>query len=126
MYRIVYAVILFGRFSYSLDDQPIPFDTTSDKSIEDQREDCLIRIHKLLRARKLDHAIALMRAARDQDSLQAYCVSTNFELFYLASAANYINREDKKIYFTVVIPTERILMLGAVVIFEKVTLCACN
>uniref|UniRef100_A0A1B0ASP8 Uncharacterized protein n=1 Tax=Glossina palpalis gambiensis TaxID=67801 RepID=A0A1B0ASP8_9MUSC len=26
-------------------------------------EDCLIRIHKLLRARKLDHAIALMRAA---------------------------------------------------------------
>ncbi|KAI9580495.1 hypothetical protein GQX74_012576 [Glossina fuscipes] len=32
-------------------------------SMNARMEDCLIRIHKLLRARKLDHAIALMRAA---------------------------------------------------------------
>ncbi|XP_037891579.1 protein timeless homolog [Glossina fuscipes] len=57
--------LLTNDLQLAEEDQPIPFDTTSDKSIDDQREDCLIRIHKLLRARKLDHAIALMRAARE-------------------------------------------------------------
>ncbi|XP_075147569.1 circadian regulator timeout [Haematobia irritans] len=47
------------------DDQPIPFDSASDIPIDDQKEDCMIRIHKMLRTGKLDHAIALMRAARE-------------------------------------------------------------
>uniref|UniRef100_A0A1I8N7D7 Timeless C-terminal domain-containing protein n=1 Tax=Musca domestica TaxID=7370 RepID=A0A1I8N7D7_MUSDO len=47
------------------EDQPIPFDSASDVPIDDQKEDCMIRIHKMLRTGKLDHAIALMRAARE-------------------------------------------------------------
>ncbi|XP_059218459.1 protein timeless homolog [Stomoxys calcitrans] len=47
------------------DEQPIPFDSASDVPIDDQKEDCMIRIHKMLRTGKLDHAIALMRAARE-------------------------------------------------------------
>ncbi|XP_037944705.1 protein timeless homolog [Teleopsis dalmanni] len=47
------------------EEQPIPFDATSEKSIDDQKEDCMIRINKLLREEKLEHAIALMRAGRE-------------------------------------------------------------
>ncbi|XP_017084436.2 LOW QUALITY PROTEIN: protein timeless homolog [Drosophila eugracilis] len=47
------------------DEQPIPFDAASEKSIDDQREDCMIRINKLLRSEKLDQAVALLRAARE-------------------------------------------------------------
>nr|AAQ22497.1 RE03551p [Drosophila melanogaster]AAY33504.1 RE03647p [Drosophila melanogaster] len=47
------------------DEQPLPFDAASEKSIDDQREDCMIRINKLLRSEKLDQAIALLRAARE-------------------------------------------------------------
>ncbi|KAH8292985.1 hypothetical protein KR054_002894 [Drosophila jambulina] len=47
------------------DDLPVPFDAASEKSIDDQREDCMIRINKLLRSEKLDQAIALLRAARE-------------------------------------------------------------
>ncbi|XP_070072337.1 protein timeless homolog [Drosophila takahashii] len=47
------------------DEQPMPFDAASEKSIDDQREDCMIRINKLLRSEKVDQAIALLRAARE-------------------------------------------------------------
>ncbi|KAH8243662.1 hypothetical protein KR032_009171 [Drosophila birchii] len=47
------------------DELPVPFDAASEKSIDDQREDCMIRINKLLRSEKLDQAIALLRAARE-------------------------------------------------------------
>ncbi|XP_052836882.1 protein timeless homolog isoform X2 [Drosophila gunungcola] len=47
------------------DEQPMPFDAASEKSIDDQREDCMIRINKLLRSEKLDQAVALLRAARE-------------------------------------------------------------
>ncbi|EDW83278.2 uncharacterized protein Dwil_GK22409 [Drosophila willistoni] len=46
-------------------EQPIPFDAAAEKSIDDQREDCMIRINKLLRMEKLEEAIALLRAARE-------------------------------------------------------------
>ncbi|XP_030370378.1 protein timeless homolog [Scaptodrosophila lebanonensis] len=47
------------------DELPIPFDAAAEKSIDDQREDCMIRINKLLRIEKLEQAIALLRAARE-------------------------------------------------------------
>ncbi|EDV41642.2 uncharacterized protein Dana_GF17582, isoform B [Drosophila ananassae] len=47
------------------DELPVPFDAASEKSIDDQREDCMIRINKLLRSEKLDQAVALLRAARE-------------------------------------------------------------
>ncbi|EDX13111.1 GD18885 [Drosophila simulans] len=47
------------------DEQPMPFDAASEKSIDDQREDCMIHINKLLRSNKLDQAIGLLRAARE-------------------------------------------------------------
>ncbi|TMW44355.1 hypothetical protein DOY81_010565, partial [Sarcophaga bullata] len=55
--------ILSNELQMAEEDQPIPFDSASDKPIDDQKEDCMIRIHKMLRTGKLETAIALMRAA---------------------------------------------------------------
>ncbi|XP_055851009.1 protein timeless homolog [Episyrphus balteatus] len=57
--------ILSNELNIPEEDQPIPFDAASDKSIDDQKEDCMVRIHKLLREEKLEHAISLMRSARE-------------------------------------------------------------
>ncbi|EDW97197.2 protein timeless homolog [Drosophila yakuba] len=57
--------LLSSELEMPEDEQPIPFDAASEKSIDDQREDCMIRINKLLRSEKLDQAIALLRAARE-------------------------------------------------------------
>ncbi|XP_017039963.1 protein timeless homolog isoform X2 [Drosophila ficusphila] len=57
--------LLSAELELPEDELPIPFDAASEKSIDDQREDCMIRINKLLRSEKLDQAIALMRAARE-------------------------------------------------------------
>ncbi|KAH8358759.1 hypothetical protein KR093_002235 [Drosophila rubida] len=46
-------------------EQPLPFDAASEKSIDDQREDCMMRINKFLRTGKLEHGIALLRSARE-------------------------------------------------------------
>ncbi|XP_033235075.1 protein timeless homolog [Drosophila pseudoobscura] len=59
------CTVLFGELVLPEDERPIPFDAASDKSIDDQREDCMIRINKLLRTEKLEQAIALLRAARE-------------------------------------------------------------
>ncbi|XP_022211508.2 LOW QUALITY PROTEIN: protein timeless homolog [Drosophila obscura] len=59
------CTVLFGGLNLPEDELPIPFDAASDKSIDDQREDCMIRINKLLRTGKLEQAIALLRAARE-------------------------------------------------------------
>lgn len=46
-------------------EQPLPFDATSDKSIDDQREDCMMRINKFLRSGKLEYGISLLRSGRE-------------------------------------------------------------
>ncbi|XP_037810211.1 protein timeless homolog, partial [Lucilia sericata] len=55
--------VLSNELQLAEEDQPIPFDSASDVPIDDQKEDCMIRIHKMLRTGKLEHAVALMRAA---------------------------------------------------------------
>ncbi|XP_037823816.1 protein timeless homolog, partial [Lucilia sericata] len=57
--------VLSNELQLAEEDQPIPFDSASDVPIDDQKEDCMIRIHKMLRTGKLEHAVALMRAARE-------------------------------------------------------------
>ncbi|KNC23795.1 hypothetical protein FF38_01292 [Lucilia cuprina] len=57
--------VLSNELQLPEEDQPIPFDSASDVPIDDQKEDCMIRIHKMLRTGKLEHAVALMRAARE-------------------------------------------------------------
>ncbi|XP_017110468.1 protein timeless homolog [Drosophila elegans] len=57
--------LLSAELEIPEDEQPMPFDAASEKSIDDQREDCMIRINKLLRSEKLDQAVALLRAARE-------------------------------------------------------------
>ncbi|XP_065358652.1 protein timeless homolog [Calliphora vicina] len=57
--------ILSNELQLAEEDQPIPFDSASDVPIDDQKEDCMIRIHKMLRTGKLEHGVALMRAARE-------------------------------------------------------------
>ncbi|BFF90723.1 protein timeless homolog [Drosophila madeirensis] len=59
------CTVLYGGVNLPEDELPIPFDAASDKSIDDQREDCMIRINKMLRTEKLEQAIALLRAARE-------------------------------------------------------------
>ncbi|EDV93232.1 GH18380 [Drosophila grimshawi] len=46
-------------------ERPLPFDAALEKSIEDQREDCMMRLNKLLRSGKLEQAIVLLRSARE-------------------------------------------------------------
>ncbi|KAM8705181.1 hypothetical protein ACLKA7_009610 [Drosophila subpalustris] len=46
-------------------EQPLPFDAASEKSIDDQREDCMMHINKFLRSGKLEHGISLLRSASD-------------------------------------------------------------
>ncbi|XP_055901939.1 protein timeless homolog [Eupeodes corollae] len=57
--------ILSNELNIPEEEQPIPFDAASDKNIDDQKDDCMIRIHKFLREEKLESAIGLMRAARE-------------------------------------------------------------
>ncbi|KAH8330259.1 hypothetical protein KR067_000539 [Drosophila pandora] len=59
------CALLATELEISEDELPVPFDAASEKSIDDQREDCMIRINKLLRSEKLDQAVALLRAARE-------------------------------------------------------------
>ncbi|XP_055382504.1 protein timeless homolog [Condylostylus longicornis] len=69
------------------ENQPIPFDATLEKSIDDQKEDCMKRIHKYLRENKLEHAICLLRAAREvwpeNDNFGALICSPEDELIIL-------------------------------------------
>ncbi|XP_033149795.1 protein timeless homolog [Drosophila busckii] len=58
------SVLLEGELPLREDKRPLPFDAAAEKSIDDQREDCMMRINKLLRNGKLEQAIALLRAAR--------------------------------------------------------------
>ncbi|KAH8250250.1 hypothetical protein KR026_009029 [Drosophila bipectinata] len=59
------CALLAAELEIPEDELPVPFDAASEKSIDDQREDCMIRINKLLRSEKLDQAVALLRAARE-------------------------------------------------------------
>ncbi|SPP87904.1 protein timeless homolog [Drosophila guanche] len=59
------CTVLYGGVNLPEEELPLPFDAASDKSIDDQREDCMIRINKMLRTGKLEQAIALLRAARE-------------------------------------------------------------
>ncbi|XP_011305481.1 protein timeless homolog [Fopius arisanus] len=43
----------------------VPFDATLDTPIEEQKSDAMKRIQKLLRRKEFDHAIGLLRAARE-------------------------------------------------------------
>ncbi|CAD6995329.1 unnamed protein product [Ceratitis capitata] len=47
------------------EDQPLPFDATAEKSIDDQKEDCMLRLHRFLRDQQIEKAISLLRSARN-------------------------------------------------------------
>ncbi|XP_039970840.1 protein timeless homolog [Bactrocera tryoni] len=47
------------------EDQPLPFDATSEKSIDDQKEDCMLRLHRFLLDQLFEKAVSLLRAARE-------------------------------------------------------------
>ncbi|XP_062536634.1 protein timeless homolog isoform X2 [Armigeres subalbatus] len=59
------STCLANQITLPEEDHPIPFDAASDVSIDDQKGDCMIRIHSLLRDGKYEHAIILMRSARE-------------------------------------------------------------
>lgn len=57
--------ILSKELNLPEEDQPIPFDAASETSIDDQKEECMKRIHRFLREEKLEQAISLVRSARE-------------------------------------------------------------
>ncbi|KXJ75189.1 hypothetical protein RP20_CCG012151 [Aedes albopictus] len=59
------STCLANQITLPEEDHPIPFDAASDVPIDDQKGDCMIRIHSLLRDGKYEHAIILMRSARE-------------------------------------------------------------
>ncbi|XP_055604879.1 protein timeless homolog [Uranotaenia lowii] len=59
------STCLANQITLPEEDQPSPFDGASDTPIDDQKGDCMIRIHSLLRDGKYEHAIILMRSARE-------------------------------------------------------------
>lgn len=59
------STCLANQITIPEEDHPIPFDGASDVPIDDQKGDCMIRIHSLLRDGKYEHAIILMRSARE-------------------------------------------------------------
>ncbi|XP_065094550.1 protein timeless homolog [Ochlerotatus camptorhynchus] len=59
------STCLANQITLPEEDHPIPFDGASDVPIDDQKGDCMIRIHSLLRDGKYEHAIILMRSARE-------------------------------------------------------------
>ncbi|XP_017486485.1 PREDICTED: protein timeless homolog, partial [Rhagoletis zephyria] len=58
------SVVLTSELQLPEDDQPLPFDATAEKSIDDQKEDCMTRLHRFLRDQQFEKAITLLRAAR--------------------------------------------------------------
>ncbi|XP_055616681.1 protein timeless homolog [Toxorhynchites rutilus septentrionalis] len=59
------SICLANQITLPEEDHPIPFDAASDIPIDDQKGECMIRIHSLLRNGKYEHAIILMRSARE-------------------------------------------------------------
>ncbi|EDW59287.1 protein timeless homolog isoform X1 [Drosophila virilis] len=81
------SLLLATDLQLPKEQHPLPFDATLEKSIEDQREDCMMRINKLLRNGKLEPAIALLRAAREvwpeEDVFGSYTAAPEDELLLL-------------------------------------------
>ncbi|XP_001998905.3 protein timeless homolog [Drosophila mojavensis] len=81
------SLLLATELQLPEEQQPLPFDATLEKSIDDQREDCMMRINKLLRNAKLESAIALLRAAREvwpeEDVFGSYTAAPEDELLLL-------------------------------------------
>uniref|UniRef100_A0A0K8V7G8 Protein timeless n=1 Tax=Bactrocera latifrons TaxID=174628 RepID=A0A0K8V7G8_BACLA len=69
------------------EDQPLPFDATSEKSIDDQKEDCMLRLHRFLRDQLFEKAVSLLRAAREvwpeNDAFGAMSAAPEDELLLL-------------------------------------------
>ncbi|XP_063704948.1 protein timeless homolog [Culicoides brevitarsis] len=59
------AIVLANEISLPEEDHPIPFDATLEKSINDQKDDCMVRLHSMLRDGKYEQAVLLLRAARE-------------------------------------------------------------
>ncbi|XP_058811331.1 protein timeless homolog [Topomyia yanbarensis] len=59
------STCLANQITLPEEDHPIPFDAALDTPIDDQKGDCMIRIHSLLRDGKYEHAIILMRSGRE-------------------------------------------------------------
>ncbi|XP_031631724.1 protein timeless homolog [Contarinia nasturtii] len=47
------------------EEHPLPFDAVSEKPLEDQKDDCMVRIHGYLHQGKYEHAIIMLRSARE-------------------------------------------------------------
>ncbi|CAO1421421.1 unnamed protein product [Diamesa hyperborea] len=58
------SVVLSNPINIPEEEHPIPFDAALEKSIDDQKGDCMIKIHKCLRGNEFEHAVLLLRAAR--------------------------------------------------------------
>ena len=58
------SVVLSNPINIPEENHPIPFDAALEKSIDDQKGDCMVRIHKCLRDNEFERAILLLRAAR--------------------------------------------------------------
>ncbi|XP_023158675.1 protein timeless homolog [Ceratitis capitata] len=69
------------------EDQPLPFDATAEKSIDDQKEDCMLRLHRFLRDQQIEKAISLLRSAREvwpeNDAFGAMSAAPEDELLLL-------------------------------------------
>lgn len=58
------SVVLSNPINVPEEEHPIPFDAALEKSVDDQKGDCMVRIHKCLRDNEYERAILLLRAAR--------------------------------------------------------------
>lgn len=79
--------LLINELQLPEEDQPLPFDATSEKSIDDQKEDCMLRLHRFLRDQQFEKSVALLRAAREvwpeNDAFGAMSAAPEDELLLL-------------------------------------------
>ncbi|XP_055324474.1 protein timeless homolog [Sitodiplosis mosellana] len=61
----VAAVLSSDSTTLPEEDHPLPFDAASEKPLEDQKDDCMVRIHGFLHQSKFEHAVLLLRSARE-------------------------------------------------------------
>lgn len=58
------SVVLSNPINVPEEEHPIPFDAALEKSVDDQKGDCMVKIHKCLSDNEFERAVLLLRAAR--------------------------------------------------------------